>query len=317
MPAASAEKRARQRANKLKPSAGSPQTPEIVPLPSDSTSVPTSPPFDFDFFIRNASIIAIHDFLAAVSATADGRNLKLLWKRAYEEGRNHGLDEGMFKCSEDYARGLKVGSEMATTYFDTGREQGTEEGVEHGREMERQSWLSSGHDEGQCTPTSEPRSFTSTALQTDDPVTTISHLDASAQASEESEPPPSPSQSQKTSMVPLDWADDANSLPVTLPPPSLPRQPRDLSVLRSSSSSPSPFSSLQHRSKRFTHYSHQSRRCYSYFNSSSFYSPCRSSFIPFQPHTHTKTHSHLNWESDPRLSDLSRSLKALGWIRAS
>ena len=26
--------------------------------------------------------------------------------------------------------------------------------------------------------------------------------------------------------------------------------------------------------------------------------------------------SRLNWESDPRLSDLSRSLKALGWIRA-
>jgi hypothetical protein len=312
----------KRQSKKAKPTTASINMPP--PIDSNSTSPATIPeiPFDFDFFIRNADIIAVHDFLTAVSPTPEGRNLKLLWKRAYEEGRNQGIDEGLSKCSDDYARGLKAGSEMATTYFDAGREQGMEEGEEHGQEVEHQVWLSSGHGVGQCTPTGELRSFMSTALQTDNPVTTptttvstqtsiVSHLDSSAQAPE---PPPSPNQPQKTSTAPLDWAEDANTLPIIPLSPS-PCQPRDLSVLRSSSSSP--FSSLQHRSKRFTHYSRQPRRHHSQSNFNPFYSPRRNSFKPSQPHFNTKTYSHLNWESDPRLSDLSRSLKALGWIRAS
>jgi hypothetical protein len=135
------------------------------------------------------------------------------------------------------------------------------------------------------------------------------HVDESTQTPE---PPPPAVPPQMLNLPPLNWADDSNkSLPITPLPPLL-HQPRDLSVLRSQSSS-SPFSSLQHRSKRFNHYSHQSRRRHSRFNFNSFYSPHH---ISFQPHSRTKTHSHLNWESDPRLSDLSRSLKALGWIRA-
>ena len=74
MPAASAEKHARQRANKLKSSASSAQTPEIIPLPTDPTPFlqTSTPPFDFSFFIQNADIIAIHEFLAAVLPTTDG-----------------------------------------------------------------------------------------------------------------------------------------------------------------------------------------------------------------------------------------------------
>jgi hypothetical protein len=43
----------------------------------------------------------------------------------------------------------------------------------------------------------------------------------------------------------------------------------------------------------------------------------RYSKTPYQKFEPVVSHqaSHLNWESDPRLSDLSLSLKALGWIR--
>ena len=112
---------------------------------------------------------------------------------------------------------------------------------------------------------------------------------------------------------PFDWADDATSLPIQiLPKPLL---PRDFSELRSPKQNP--FSSLQHRAKRFTRYSHQPHCRHSHLKFNSFYSPHRNSYKQFQPHFQSKTHSHLNWESNPRLSDLSRSLKALGWIRAS
>jgi hypothetical protein len=117
----------------------------------------------------------------------------------------------------------------------------------------------------------------------------------------------------------FNWADDASTLPIAL---SLPYPPRDLSALRSSS--PKPFSSLRRRNKRSqTHYSPP------FCNQPPFTIrhralPSRFFTTQFQPtQYHNYTHhflpssadSALNWESDPRLSDLSRSLKALGWIR--
>ena len=144
------------------------------------------------------------------------------------------------------------------------------------------------------------------------------HVDASVQTPE----PPLLAVPQMTnsSLACLDWADDAESL-FSQPLP-LPRQPRDLSSLRSSS--PCPFASLQRRSK-----SQGSRNyCQSRHNNSVFPYPRpqynhhtsprypKTQYPKFEPVISHKA-SHLNWESDPRLSDLSRSLKALGWIRAS
>ena len=111
---------------------------------------------------------------------------------------------------------------------------------------------------------------------------------------------------------PLNWANNVASLPTQVLPSPLP--PRDFSGLRSPNSNQ--FSSLRYRFKRFTHCAHQSHRRCSRFNLNSFISPHYNSFKPFQPHFQSKTHSHLNWESDPRLSDLSHSLKALVWICA-
>jgi hypothetical protein len=47
--------------------------------------------------------------------------------------------------------------------------------------------------------------------------------------------------------------------------------------------------------------------------------PSRFSRDRFQPrqyhHRHFPSSATLNWEEDPRLSELSRALKALGWVR--
>ena len=308
MPAASAEKRARQRANKLKLAASSSQAPEIVPVPTDFTSVPpTNYTTSFAMFICQADLSDIKRFCDATGSSQEGINLKLFWVRAFKEGRkvgqeeeynrgyNAGYNEGYSEaCEKDYEAGLAANTSVSTTEIGT---------------------------QVDLLPSPTPHidiSVQTPQLHFPDDSILPPHVDASVQASEESEPPPLLSQPQEAITEPLDWAEDANSLPITLPPPSLPRQPRDLSVLRSSASSP--FSSLQHRSKRFTHHSRQPRRHRSAFHSSShshfnsFYSSHRNTF---QPHSHSKTYSHLNWESDPRLSDLSHSLKALGWIRAS
>ena len=124
----------------------------------------------------------------------------------------------------------------------------------------------------------------------------------------------------------LNWADDAESLPISLPIlPSHP-PPRDLSVLCSSSRKP--FASLQRRDKRS-----QANFSQSFRNRQPFIMPRQTfsrrrfrlphfSTTPFwpdqvQPHRTPRfsPSSTLNWDGDPRLFELSRALNALGWVR--
>jgi hypothetical protein len=121
----------------------------------------------------------------------------------------------------------------------------------------------------------------------------------------------------------LDWAEDAESLPTT------PLPPRDLSCLRTARVQP--FGTLRRRTRR--------RRA-----PSNFFSPARifsHPALPFNVSTQpviTRRHppgigpgrpivtipfrvaptlapsiTRLNWDQDPRLADLSRALRALGW----
>jgi hypothetical protein len=330
MPAASAQKRARQRANKLsqlKSTISPAQTPEITPPavePPNSTPVPQSPTppssaaIDFETFIESCDLEDIHRFFDAVASKPEGRNLKLIWDRAFETGLDQGRNEERVKQDsrdrEMYLQGKEMGIKQAEKTAKRADFDHYSHGVQKGRAIEQLEWTSKNHglrcfspvailsDQGSQTDP-EP-STTSISTQT----STIFHLETSVQTSE---PPPSPNQPQKVISKPLDWAEDAYSLPVVPLPPPL-RQPRDLSVLRSSSSS-SPFSSLQYRSKRSNHYPRHFRHRHSHFNNS-FYSSHHNLPKPSQPHFYTKTYSHLNWESDPRLSDLSWSLRALGWI---
>jgi hypothetical protein len=315
MSPATVEKRARQRANKLKSS-----------TIRQTSPAPPSTCINFETFIDLANLDDVLRFCDAVASTQEGRNLKLLWDRAFEAGLDQGRTEEREWRDEMYLRGKAQGKKEAEEAASSAEIDLYLHGMEKGRTEERTEWTSVGHGPHCLSPIAvlsdqtvqtdlEPITATcDVSIQSADHVDDLvipPHVEASIQATETL---PSPSQPHKTSMAPLDWAEDTNSLPITPLPPSL-HQPRDLSVLRSSSSSP--FSSLQQRSKRFTRYSHQPRRRHSHFNSNSFYLPHSNSYQPFQPHSHTKTYSQLNWESDPRLSDLSRSLRALGWIRAS
>jgi hypothetical protein len=393
MPAASAEKRARQRANKLKSSADTAQAPETdstpilptstPPLPhcqpastsQDDVCAPAATLLSFSNFIVMATIEDIEKFLAVAATTLENQNLQLLWRRAYKDGykdaRKAALQNLERKMEEKFEEGVERG-------MDLGRKEGymvAKEGFDSllGKIKVREAQKKADTTDS-CTQTDPPPTMATVSTQTSslptpiianslplpmltamssrvttdkkitvlaqtmtvavqtnpiailsdesiqtdlEPLITTSMCDASSQTTGIPCPGPVPDPIHPTLPSPaplsLDWADDATSLPTQIPLSPLP--PRDLSGLRSSKSNP--FSSLQYRSKRFSHYSHQPRRRHSRFNFNSFYSPHRNSFQPSQPYFHSKTHSHLNWESDPRLSDLSRSLKALGWIRAS
>ena len=104
------------------------------------------------------------------------------------------------------------------------------------------------------------------------------------------------------------WADDASALPTS---PTLPHPPRDLSGLRSSTANP--FSSLKRRHR----YPQNSYRRHSQPRQKRFYS--HSNYYPST--THPTCHSQppfgvsLNWDQDPRLTDLNNALRALGWVR--
>ena len=144
-------------------------------------------------------------------------------------------------------------------------------------------------------------------------------------------PGPTPNPIRITSPpTPLNWADDAMSLPISLPPISLPilpscAPPRDFSVLRSSARKP--FSSLQCRNKRQPHSSQPFRNRQSFniphqtfshprFPPPRFSSTSVRSAQVYPSHTpRFSPPSALNWEGDPRLFELSRALNALGWVR--
>jgi hypothetical protein len=108
----------------------------------------------------------------------------------------------------------------------------------------------------------------------------------------------------------FNWADDAAGLPTVSTDPT--KQPRDLSGLRSSSFSKNPFSSLQRRHQKFNkNKSHifcsiPQHLCHHTFPSSHFL---------LKPHRYTppSPNNPLDWHHDPRLFELSRVLRTLGW----
>jgi hypothetical protein len=264
--------------------------------------------------------------------------LGIVWRHAFEEGKGIGYSEGT-----KLVDGLDI-NELTRI----GVERGIERGIEIGRDREKRAWGAAGHSNicitvarpprGVAVQTEDhpPRSITTSAVQvempkplpttpvlphtTDSTVQTVPFRTQDASSQTTSPPSPIPDSMHTTlpSPIPLNWADDAASVPTQIL--HSPRPPRDLSGLCSSKSNP--FSSLQRRSKNRTRRTYQFHRRHSLFNSDFSRSPHHTTFNPSQAYHHlsfpfqVQPTSYLNWDSDPRLSDLSRSLKALGWVRA-
>src|SRR5271155_4549633 len=282
----------------------------------------------FRQYLELAKLCDIKFSTDAASSTPDGENLKHLWARAFQEGFRVG-----HQLHEKTAEKIKEA-----------HNKGYEEGYSEGHRDEEINRRCEGHGEF-CAPLqvrqdsgtqTEPPSLVDASASTDDslplpPVIPTAPVLKPPPKTEPRPPPlpsmqplkPKPYKRQDLASEPhpqpspahFDWANDAASLPI------LPRNPppRDLSVLRSSSQQP--FSSLQRRNKKSKKHFSQPFRCH---HSSSVphqknfqarYLPFRSSSAPFVPAPRSRSPSTLNWEDDPQLSDLSRALRALGWIR--
>ncbi|KAJ7084211.1 hypothetical protein C8R44DRAFT_821952 [Mycena epipterygia] len=120
--------------------------------------------------------------------------------------------------------------------------------------------------------------------------------------------------------APFNWADEPEPDHPSVPDATA-RPPRDFSALRSDSTSSMPFSTLQYRAHRKQKSGRVPRR--SAFHSTShrrypasatsFYCPAAASFA--SKSSRIAPTSTLDWDRDPRLSDLSRVLRSMGWGR--
>jgi len=323
MPSSAKKRTAAKKPQELAPTPASP-----APASSPSSHKPIT------------DAVSIERLVGLAKDSPSDSPLGIVWRCAFEEGKKLGYSEGA-KLFE----GVDISEGMRTA-----AERGYERGIEAGRNLEKRAWGAAGHSTKCITVARPPRGI---AVQTENvplyPVTT-----AAVQVDTPKSPPPCsvtmvaiqvdipnplPPTSHITSLpsTSLNWADDAMLHPISSPPISmLPISsppilsnhlaPRDLSVLRSSS--PKPFSSLQHRNRRsraqFSQPLHDqqpfvmphqnfSRRRFlpSRFSSTQFRS------APVYPHRtpHFSSPSALDWDQDPRLLNLSHALKALGWIR--
>jgi len=334
-----------QEATRAAPSSNSPAMPTLAPAPLPTPSIPATPASpapasSSPSYKPITDDVSIERLVSLAKDSPPDSALGIVWRYAFEEGKRIGYSEGA-----QMVDGIDI-NEVLKTGFEKGNESGIETGIEIGRDREKRAWGAAGHSTTCITVARPPRGV---AIQTDEPPPRPMMTTAAVQV-DIPKPPPSlhvavqadipwtiplgiQDTSSQTSPPPstsLNWADDAASLPIlSIRPP-----PRDLSALRSMKRNP--FGSLQRRSKPFR------SRVSSCFHQDipfsrtphSRYRPqplCSSSLFP-KPHVSPQVSkkepfisskvtppssriSVLDWDQDPRLSDLSRALKALGWIR--
>jgi hypothetical protein len=189
MPATSAEKRARQRANKLKSSASTAQTPVIVSPPTqctESASITQSSPspsstmtsIDFETFVELADLNDVLRFCESAASTQEGRNLKLLWDRAFEAGLDQGRNEERDLRDEMYLQGKARGAKDAEEAANRADIDLYCHGIEKGRTEEQSEWTSTGHGPHCFAPIAI---LSDQIIQTDSEPPTATMCDASTQ----------------------------------------------------------------------------------------------------------------------------------------
>src|SRR5271168_5272576 len=128
--------------------------------------------------------------------------------------------------------------------------------------------------------------------------------------------------STKNNAKPLNWSDEpcffnpGKSSTHSHSPPPAKFTPRDFSALRSGSGNP--WKSIQDQKGRRQRYTNRRPRLRQFS-----YRPCPVCTSSFHHHHHLPPTApafptniaSLDWDRDPRLSDLGHTLKALGWVR--
>ena len=279
------------------------------------------------FELANKRLRASYEQDMQDAATAFAENERLIREEAYDRGFEYGMD-GCEAQLASLQESLTAKYDMQHLSTLTNMSERCQESHKAGIQKECERWelarasqpsvatqtipftTSSISIQTECLLASTP-TMTTASIQTNSPsFSPSSTVTISTQTepllpiiSESSEPPtlipitisepPIPSTSDSAS---FDWGNDTLSLS-TLPMIPL-RQPHDLLCLHSSSKNP--FSSLHRRQRRYRKHS-QIR--------SSHATPSH----PPPHHTPPLLNNSLDWHHDPRLFELSRVLRTLGW----
>ncbi|PPQ86739.1 hypothetical protein CVT24_004712 [Panaeolus cyanescens] len=235
----------------------------------------------------------------------DTLNLKRLWDFAFQAGRDTALKSSQSRENELYQQGKAIGLEQGIERGIQAAEFASINTYSLGINKEKARWESEGHGP-LCDRKWTCTAWVDTSMQTEDLL-----------PSPTSEPPTAiitslptvhalpPAQSMN-----FDWAEDVATLPVSS---QQQYPPRDLSVLRSTSSNP--FSSIRSRKRRYIGPQKYGRQHNPILSSQRY--PFSVSHHPSTEQPRPRVHSHstnvLNWDQDPRLQDLSKALRSLGW----
>ena len=317
MPAASSEKRARQRANKLlrmeTETAALPNALQPAQTTPESSETATSTPTCFTISytpLLNPEPAATRSGTNAIQVTQF--ELSKILRQAFQQGSEASEQRYQLELADAMEK-LKMQYEdrLAESLNDFAERMQESTDIAYGEEysagiLEEQEHRESAHvsqvnvttqTDPVITPISvqisllNPSSSTATiSTQTEPPLPIITLPDSSPVPIFEPQIPAT------FDSAPFDWANDTSlsTLPLIVS-----KQSRDLSSLRSSSKNP--FSSLRRRHHYLKHPKIISSHCYTQFH------PTHS------PFHHTPPLTNLNWHHDPRLSELSRVLRSLGW----
>ncbi|KAJ7148686.1 hypothetical protein C8R43DRAFT_1107899 [Mycena crocata] len=259
------------------------------------------------------------DFEQAVqfSASMGDSRLSYLWQRAVEIG---------FRAAGGYDEGVKDGR---TSGLRDGKKEGRKAGKTQGLKEGEIIGFERGVSEGKCLGFVAGREFgEKQAAKLSKPPASRIFVDTGTDSPPTVSPPPAPSTvTYSSTFVQTDalcdtalpilgaapafiWADEPSNVHIpernTSPPP-LP--PGDLSALRSDWTTSTPFASLRyraHRTRKTPRDRHPSA-------TGARFATRPRAMCSSVPPVVQKTFTTLEWDHDPRLSDLSRALRVLGW----